>query len=479
MKARKDSLESGGIGLLHVLKDPAMETTERVRILRTQVHRRAPKGAASKERLGMDTPSMCKSQCPQRLRWFANRRLRCALLVAGLAGASVLLSAVSAPAPIENELPAWNNAPVTKSEHVVLSAIGRSEPRSEERTLSFPTGGLIERLLVAEGQPVQAGQVLAVLERSEQAAAAAQAQADVGAARAELVRVEAGPRQEVVEAARLEAERAKAQFEMLKQGIRGEEMDELEASYKEAQARADAAQRRVDRLEPAYRAGGLPKDDLIRAQDEAAAAVQSAKAAKARMEKGRAGYRAEELQRAELGWKMADLEHRRLASLPRAEDVAVARSAVQVAEARLETAQAALAKTNLCAPCDGTVLQVLAREGERVEVIGTSPVLVMGDLSEMWLRVEVDENDVERLQPGQRIVAHARGLNSSVYGGSVARIGHRMGRKRLFTDLPGERVDTKVLEVWVRLNERMKAPVGYRFQVEFLAPEGLILEEKN
>ncbi|MCK6471576.1 MAG: efflux RND transporter periplasmic adaptor subunit [Planctomycetes bacterium] len=415
----------------------------------------------------------------QQRQWFANRRLQCALLVAGLAGASVLLSAVAAPAPIENELPVWNNASVTMSEDVVLSAIGRSEPRSEERTLSFSSGGLIERFLVDEGQPVKAGQVLAVLEHSEQAAAASQAQADVAAARAELARVEAGPKAEVIETARLEAERAKAQFEMFKQGVRGEERDELEASYKEAQARADAAQRRVERLEPAYRAGGLPKDDLIRAQDEAAAAVQSAKAAKARMEKGRAGYRAEELQRAELAWKMADLEHRRLAGLPRAEDVAVARCAVQVAEARLEAAQAALAKTNLCAPCQGTVLQILAREGERVEVIGSSPVLVMGDLSEMWLRVEVDENDVGRLMPGQAVVASARGLGRLAYDGSVARIGHRMGRKRLFTDLPGERVDTKVLEVWVRLNERLKAPVGYRFQVEFLKSDRLVQEEKN
>lgn len=479
MKARKDSLESGGIGLLHVLKDPAMETNERVRILRTQVHRRAPKAAPSRERVGTDTHSMRETNLPQRRRWFANRRLQCALLVAGLAAASVLLSAVTAPAPIENELPAWNNTPVMKSEHIVLSAIGRCEPRSEERTLSFPSGGLIERFLVDEGQPVKAGQVLAVLEHSEQAAAATQAQADVAAARAELARVEAGPKAEVIETARLETERAKAQFDMLKQGVRGEDKDELEAFYKEAQARADAAHRRVERLEPAYRAGGLPKDELIRAQDDASAALQAARAAKARMEKGRAGYRTEELLRAELAWKMADLEHRRLASLPRTEDVAVARTAVQVAEARLEAARAALAKTNLCAPCDGTVLQILAREGERVEVIGSSPVLVMGDLSEMWLRVEVDENDIGRLMPGQPVVARARGLNRSAYDGSVARIGHRMGRKRLFTDLPGERIDTKVLEVWVRLNERLKAPVGYRFQVEFLEPERLILEEKN
>jgi hypothetical protein len=43
-----------------------------------------------------------------------------------------------------------------------------------------------------------------------------------------------------------------------------------------------------------------------------------------------------------------------------------------------------------------------------------------------------------------------------------------MGRKRLFTDLPDERIDTRVLEVWVDLEDAPPLPVGYRFQVSFL-----------
>jgi multidrug resistance efflux pump len=350
---------------------------------------------------------------------------------------------------------------------VVLAAVGRSEPVGEERTLAFAVSGLVRKVWIEEGRTVKQGDLLAELVNDEERAAVGLAEAEAFEARSVLIKTQAGPQTEEIQAAEAEAERARLYWEMLKIGPREEKRLELEASYREALTRVENARSTVERLEPAFKANSISREVMIGARDELKAAEAGEAAAKARLVLGTAAERPEELARAELAWRSAKLAWEQLKSQPRPEDVKTAEARVAVAEARRAAAQAALAKTTLFAPFPGVVLQLKVKAGERVEIFAPSPIMVLGDLTRIRLRVEVDENDVGWLSMGQPITALARGLGEQTLTGHVVQIGRRMGRKRLFTDLPDERIDTHVLEVLAELDGRPEVPVGYRFRVLF------------
>jgi len=112
--------------------------------------------------------------------------------VLGTAIALLSLSACREPLP-EERLLASRPAPVrtAPAEGVALTtgvrAVGLLAPRDELR-LSFKVGGVLETMAVEAGDRVQAGQVLAVLKRTEVEAAVAQATEGVDKARRDLER---------------------------------------------------------------------------------------------------------------------------------------------------------------------------------------------------------------------------------------------------------------------------------------------------
>ena len=72
--------------------------------------------------------------------------------------------------------------------------------------------------------------------------------------------------------------------------------------------------------------------------------------------------------------------------------------ATNVAAAALQRAQAELQLSMVRAPIDGQVLEIHAREGERVDEFG---ILELGDTSVMYAVAEVYETDIGRVQVGQ------------------------------------------------------------------------------
>src|SRR5690349_8052481 len=152
---------------------------------------------------------------------------RKALLLAGLA-----LAATAAGALVWSRAGTVDRSPApvaaAPAAPIGVGALGRVEPASRIRKLNQPGGfnvARLDRLLVAEGDRVEAGQVLAILaDAAQKDAAAAQAEAAARQARASLERIRAAGRPEEIEAqrariqalhaaeasARREAERAEA-----------------------------------------------------------------------------------------------------------------------------------------------------------------------------------------------------------------------------------------------------------------------------
>lgn len=104
-----------------------------------------------------------------------------------------------------------------------------------------------------------------------------------------------------------------------------------------------------------------------------------------------------------------------------------ARQGVMQAEADAVKARDDLAKTTIYAPLAGRVIALNAEEGE-VVVSGTmnNPGSVIGtiaDLSEILVKVDVDETEIVHVRPGQPATVHVDALPDQEYAGRVEKIG--------------------------------------------------------
>lgn len=74
------------------------------------------------------------------------------------------------------------------------------------------------------------------------------------------------------------------------------------------------------------------------------------------------------------------------------------------AEVAVDSARADLGYTRVTAPSDGTVLAVVAQEGQTLNVNQSTPtIVVIGDLATMSIHAEISEADVVGAQPGQQV----------------------------------------------------------------------------
>ena len=148
----------------------------------------------------------------------------------------------------------------------------------------------------------------------------------------------------------------------------------------------------------------------------------------------------------------------------RDEDRARADADVDLARAQLDEARALYEKTFIRAPIDGVILRRHRKAGESVSTQFDSPIITMADDRVRRVRIDVDETDVGRIAVGQSAYVTADAFGDRRFSGKVIRIGQLLGRKNVRTDEPTERVDTKVLETLVELEDGRELPLGLRVQ---------------
>jgi RND family efflux transporter MFP subunit len=143
-----------------------------------------------------------------------------------------------------------------------------------------------------------------------------------------------------------------------------------------------------------------------------------------------------------------ELDRRRFAA-----DIATAN--VAQAQAQVASAQAAVAQTKVAldrcivrAPVDGQVLQAKVRLGEFAPAgVLAEPLMLLGNVKTLHVRVDIDENDAWRLDPAARAVANVRGNSKMSTPLHFVRIEPYVVPKRSLTGDSMERVDTRVLQV--------------------------------
>jgi len=128
-------------------------------------------------------------------------------------------------------------------------------------------------------------------------------------------------------------------------------------------------------------------------------------------------------------------------------DKAIARAAIQQAEAQIAQTQTEIERALVRAPVAGRVLQVNVRPGEYVGTTPGQALVVLGDIGSLRIRVDIDETDIPRVQSGANATAFPRGGSRQEVPLQFIRIEPMVTAKRSLTGDNTERADTRVLKM--------------------------------
>lgn len=160
--------------------------------------------------------------------------------------------------------------------------------------------------------------------------------------------------------------------------------------------------------------------------------------------------------------------------LKRRNALAIAKAKLESASAFVEQAQAAIQQTEstlerliIRAPINGDVLQVNIRTGEFASAgVLAKPLLILGDLNTLHVRVDIDENDAWRFDKNAKAVAYLRGNRRFKVDLQLAYLEPMVVPKKSLTGDSTERVDTRVLQALYQFNPKeLPAYVGQQMDI--------------
>lgn len=147
-------------------------------------------------------------------------------------------------------------------------------------------------------------------------------------------------------------------------------------------------------------------------------------------------------------------------------DVAVARAQLATAKAKAGQSRMQLSRLTIRAPRAGSILQVNVRPGEFATVSPKVPAILLGELDQLQVRADVDEQNAGRLQPGGKAKAFVKGDASRSIELRFVRIEPYVVPKVSLTGAATERVDTRVLQVIYSFRRPVDRPVYVGQQVD-------------
>jgi HlyD family secretion protein len=315
-----------------------------------------------------------------------------ATAAAGLCFAVFTIARASQPVAVAQPVAAPASAPFVR----FIAGAGIVEPSSKCVAIGAPLSRCVASVLVDVGQEVEAGDALFVLEGRDLEAERVVRRSALAAAEAKLGRQHALPRVEDLPVARAR-------------------VAEGEALLADARVRLELAESVADRR-------ALSLEEVERRRHETAAAA-------ARCDEARAS-----LALLEAGAWAADLE--------------VARAELASAAAQLQAIEIEIERLIVRAPIRGTLLQVNVRAGEFAPAGALdTPLVLMGSVDELHVRVDIDENDAWRFREGVAATASVRGNRDIGTALRFAYVEPYVVPKRSLTGDASERVDTRVMQV--------------------------------
>jgi HlyD family secretion protein len=194
-------------------------------------------------------------------------------------------------------------------------------------------------------------------------------------------------------------------------------------------------------------------DRDLRAQLEVRRAALRVAEASVKVEKASLADLENQLERAEILCNkqvvsIDELDRRRYAVQIAGAKLSHARADVVSAKAQIRETETNLERIIVRAPIDGKVLQLKVHAGEFAPAgITQTPLILLGNVEPLNVRVDVDENDAWRVRSGAPAIAFLRGNRNIKTNLNFVRFEPYVVPKKSLTGDSIERVDTRVLQV--------------------------------
>jgi len=353
----------------------------------------------------------------------------------------------------------------------IVTALGRLEPETEVIKLSAPLaldGDRISQLLVKEGANVKVGQVIAILQsRDLLKNAVIQSMKQVEVAKAKLAQIKAGAKSGEIQEQSAIVDRVKAQYTGDKQA-QAENIARISAQWEgdriaqtatinKLTAELKNAESEYQRYQQLFSEGAISNSviDSKRLNVETAKQTLSESQAilnrinttanKQLAEAKIALNRINNTSNKEISETQGKLNS--IAEI-RPVDVALARTEIESAIANLQRAKTELQAAYIRAPMTGQIIKIHTRVGEK---IGDQGIADFAQTNKMIAVAEVYQTDISKIKLGQKAIITSQGFTGELKG-VVQQIGLQVKRQNVFSDQPGENLDSRIIEVKIRLN---------------------------
>lgn len=353
----------------------------------------------------------------------------------------------------------------------IVTALGRLEPETEVIKLSAPLaldGDRIVEVLVKEGANVKVGQVIAILQsRDLLKNAVIQSTKQVEVAKAKLAQIKAGAKSGEIQEQSAIVDRVKAQYTGDKQA-QAENIARISAQWEgdriaqtatinKLTAELKNAESEYQRYQQLFSEGAISNSviDSKRLNVETAKQTLSESQAilnrinttanKQLAEAKIALNRINNTSNKEISETQGKLNS--IAEI-RPVDVALARTEIESAIANLQRAKTELQAAYIRAPMTGQIIKIHTRVGEK---IGDQGIADFAQTNTMMAVAEVYQTDISKIKLGQKAIITSQGFTGELKG-VVQQIGLQVKRQNVFSDQPGENLDSRIIEVKIRLN---------------------------
>lgn len=295
---------------------------------------------------------------------------------------------------------------------------------AQQFDVSAEVSGRIKEIKVEEGQPVEAGSILAIIDTPENRIRAAQSETSAESAKNELLRLEEGNREEEINIQRAVVKQGTAAVNQAENAVRqGEALTgQAEQSLKSAQETYSLKKSQYDDIKRLVEIGASTKKELedseyalntaAYAVESAAYSVESAKAQLSSLIAQAEGAKAQ------LAASQEKLELLLKGAAERS--IKASEYGVQQAEYGLELARLSLDKSEVVAARKGVIDMINFSEGEYVGV--GSPLITIIDPADLWVKIYVPERVLPSLEIGKSVSISCDYLKDRKINGKIVYI---------------------------------------------------------
>jgi multidrug resistance efflux pump len=267
--------------------------------------------------------------------------------------------------------------------------------------VSPKVSGRIEKVLVTDGDHVEAGQIIAVLEKQEYEAQVEQAQGNLAAVQAKLAAITAGNRpQEVAQAG---------------------------AAVAQQRANLNNTKKNAERAKGLYQQGAISEQQRDSAQTS--------------------------LDVAEAQYTSARQSYNLSMEGSRSEDIAMGNAQVLQAQAALKSTQIQLDNVIIRAPVPGIIALKSVEIGE-IAAAG-QPLFSIANLDDTWIESNIEETYIGKVKIGQPVDFTVDAYPGEKFSGEVIAVGPAAGSQ--LTLLPAENASGNFTKTTQRLPVKIKA----------------------